>query len=251
MLISCVMLTKPSRARLRAASLAALAAQAFDPPRFELIVVGDEDDAALTARTIMHQAGLKPVNVVVHKKTTWESLAAKRNTACDLAAGDWVTLWDDDDWSASNRLDAVRRVITTYPEVEIVGVRSILWHELVSTSRRTVEYVAPVPDYVVGGTLTFRRSLWAKEPFVDLPGDEGWWTLARVKVGASLRPTWFPYVAMIHGDNVVNHRAFRVNGVTEEVHDGPEYKVVKGNREAALRVMGEAALVRFEQAVAP
>lgn len=248
MLISCVMLTTKSRSRLRSAALAALRDQT-ETPRFEVIVVGDEDDETLTTRDVMRATGHKPIQVVTYKRPTWASLSDKRNTACDLAAGDWITFWDDDDWSAPTRLHDTVNVIKTHG-AEIVGVRSILWHELCSTMRRTVEYVSPDPGYVVGGTLAFKKALWKKASFKDQPGDEGWWTLDRYKDGARLFPTWYPYVAMVHGGNVANRKEFRVNELTGEVHDGAEFKLRRGDRNVVLEVMGKEALEQFEAAVA-
>ena len=94
-----------------------------------------------------------------------------------------------------------------------------------------------------------QKDLWREVEFTDRKGDEGWWTLDQLKAGARLALTSEPYVAMVHGDNVANKAPFRVNPTTREVHNGAEYTWL-GAREAALEVMGQDALERFEAAVA-
>lgn len=242
-MISCVMLTTTRRSRLRSASLAALAAQA-GAGAFELVVITDDDDP-VTPRELT--VASKASDVVLYRRTDWASLAAKRNAACRLANGRWLTIWDDDDWSSPWRLRTLRRLAET--RAQIIGNSTILWHELVGPARNTVRYVSPSPDYVVGGTLAFLKDLWHEAEFTDRRGDEGWWTLDQLKAGARLGLTVEPYVAMIHGDNISNKAPFRINATTHEVHNGAEY-TWQGTREAVLEVMGAGALTRFEAAVA-
>lgn len=237
------MLTTTRRSRLRSAALASLAAQS-GAGSFELVVITDDDDP-VTPRELT--VASKAADVTVYRRTDWPCLAEKRNAACRLAAGKWITFWDDDDWSSPWRLMMLRRLAET--NAQIIGNATILWHELVGPARNTVRYVSPTPDYVVGGTLAFRKDLWHEVSFADHNGDEGWWTLDQLKAGARLALTSEPYVAMVHGDNVVNRRPFRVNSTTHEVHDGPEYTWL-GGRDTALEAMGAAALEHFEAAVA-
>jgi len=242
------MLTTASRSRLRSAALAALRDQ-VDVPRFELIVVTDDDDP-VTARQITQAISYTAVKVTVYKRAAWRSLSEKRNVACAFARGDWLTFWDDDDWSAPTRLRGTADTIEAYKDAEMIGVRQMLWHELVGPTRHTIEYVAPVPGYVVGGTLTFRSRVLQQHPFENIAGDEGWWTLKRHEEGRVLVPIWFPYVAMIHGGNTANPRNFRVNEQTGQVHDGIEFTLRHGGREVVREIMGDDALARFEAAVA-
>lgn len=237
------MLTTTRRSRLRSASLAALGAQQ-GVSSFELVVVTDDDDPVTpTELTVASKAS----NVIVYRRTDWACLAEKRNAACRLAAGRWITIWDDDDWSSPWRLLMLQRMTQT--DAEIAGNATIFWHELVGPARNTVRYTSPTRDYVVGGTLAFKKDLWHEVEFTDRKGDEGWWTHDQLRAGARLGVTNQPYVAMVHGDNISNKAPFRVNPTTREVHNGREYTWM-GAREAVLEVMGQEALERFEAAVA-
>lgn len=192
-------------------------------------------------------AASKASDVVVYRRTDWSCLAEKRNAACRLANGKWLTIWDDDDWSSPWRLMMLRRMAES--NAQIIGNSTILWHELVGPARNTVRYVSPTPDYVVGGTLAFLKDLWHEAEFTDRKGDEGWWTHDQLKAGARLMLTSEPYVAMVHGDNISNKAPFRVNPMTREVHNGREYTWM-GGRDHVLEVMGQVALERFEAAIA-
>lgn len=241
--ISCVMLTTTRRSRLRSAALAALAAQQ-GAPAFELVVVTDDDDPMTPPEFAVAS---KASNVILYRRTDWSCLAEKRNAACRLAAGRWITIWDDDDWSSPWRLLTLQRMAQT--DAEIAGNATIFWHELVGPMRNTVRYTSPTHAYVVGGTLAFKKDLWHEVEFTDRKGDEGWWTVDALRAGARLGITNQPYVAMVHGDNIANKAPFRVNPATHEVHNGAEYTWL-GAREVALEHMGKEALERFEAAVA-
>jgi len=236
------MLTTSRRSRLRSAALAALAAQS-GAGAFELVVVTDDDDP-ITPRELT--VASKASDVTIYRRSDWTCLAEKRNAACRLAQGRWITFWDDDDWSSPWRLMMLGRMAAC--GYQIIGNSSILWHELVGPTRATIRYVSPSPTYVVGGTLAFLKDLWHEVEFTDRKGDEGWWTIDQLKAGARLGITNEPYVAMIHGDNAVNQQSFRVNPTTHEVHDGAEYTWL-GARATAVEVMGQAALERFEAAI--
>lgn len=241
-MISCVMLTTAKRSRLRSASLAALAAQR-SCGAFELVVVTDDEDPIELHKL---RVDSKASDVTLYRRTDWSCLAEKRNAACRLAQGRWITIWDDDDWSSPWRLMNVRRMAET--SAQVIGNSTILWHELVGPARNTVRYTSPTPNYVVGGTLAFLKDLWHEAEFTDRKGDEGWWTHDQLKAGARLGVTSEPYVAMVHGDNISNKAPFRVNPTTREVHNGAEYTWL-GARDTALEVMGAEALERFEAAV--
>lgn len=242
------MITMASRAKLRALVLDQILAQARAFGHDVEVVLGlDADDATVTyAAAAALQASGVAFSAV---RGTWPTVAQKQNATIAMTRGTWVTLWDDDDWSAPDRLTKTFEAIAATGG-DLIGVERIHYHELTSPDRRTVEFTTPA--VIVDGLVTFRRKLWEAAPFEvkSKYGDVGDWIVQRTRAGATVRTTTFDYVAMIHGTNATRARPFRVDPVNGEVFDGPrEFKLV-GGRDAAATIMGDAMLARYEAAVA-
>lgn len=242
------MITMASRARLRAVVLDQLLAQARPFGVDVEFVLGL--DAGDTTITHADAAKIQTSGVACRAvRGTWPTVAQKQNAAVGAACGRWVTLWDDDDWSAPDRLTKTFEAIATTGG-DLIGVERIHYHELTSPDRRTVVFTTPA--VVVDGLVTFRRKLWEAAPFEikSKYGDVGDWIVQRTRAGATVRTTTFDYVAMIHGTNATRAQPFRVDPVNGKVFDGPrEFKLV-GGRDAAAAITGDATLARYEAAVA-
>lgn len=92
------------------------------------------------------------------------TLGDKRNVACDCAKGDYVAHWDDDDWSAPERLqyqiDALIRA-----DKLVAGFRRIyFWDE----SKLVAHEYAGTARYVVGTSLLYRKDWWKGHRFTGL-----------------------------------------------------------------------------------
>jgi glycosyltransferase involved in cell wall biosynthesis len=102
------------------------------------------------------------------------SVGELRNTAIDLAAGDLIATWDDDDWSCSTRLSEQAAALTA--GVDLVGYHSMLFRD---ERRREIaywRYSASDQDYAIGTSFLFRKSLWRDRPFPDLNvGEDNHW----------------------------------------------------------------------------
>lgn len=86
-------------------------------------------------------------------------IGEKRNFGCSLAAGDVVAHWDDDDWSAPNRLeDQIQRMLETGKAV--TGYRSMRF-----TDGRSWWRYDGASSYAIGTSLCFRRNWWEAHPF--------------------------------------------------------------------------------------
>jgi Glycosyl transferase family 2 len=146
-LISCVMPTFQRRGFLARAVRYFLAQ---DHPAAELIVV---DDSPVSNVDLIPQ-GAHVQYVHLDRRA---SIGAKRNLACELAAGDVIVQWDDDDWYASRRVS--RQVAS------LVGGRADLTGLLRSylLDVRGPHFFAcdsEVARAIAGGTLAFTRELW-------------------------------------------------------------------------------------------
>jgi glycosyltransferase involved in cell wall biosynthesis len=106
-------------------------------------------------------------------------LGEKRNRACELARGELIAHWDDDDWQAPHRL---RRQVEQMQAsgAELGGPRSAMFFDPGARRAWLYDYPAGSRPWVVGGALCYRRSLWERHPF------------AAVKVGEDTRFIWSP-----------------------------------------------------------
>lgn len=188
-LVSCIM---PTHDRRRFVPLALEYFRRQDHPRTELIVIDDGRDSVADL--------VEPVGNVsyVRLERRW-SLGAKRNLACDRAAGEVIVHWDDDDWSAPWRIsyqvgELLRR------GADICGLRSLLFYD----ERDGAAWRYSYPDrasrpWVAGGTLCYTKGYWARHPFPE------------IRVGEDTRFVWSSrsssvlpleddrfYVALIH-----------------------------------------------------
>jgi glycosyltransferase involved in cell wall biosynthesis len=165
-LISCIMPTADRRAFV---SLSLRTFQAQDWPNRELIIVDDGHDAVgdLVAGT----AGVRYLRLP--KRV---SIGAKRNLACAEARGELIVHWDDDDWYGPARLSWQAAPIVA-GQADITGLENRFVLQLPGgdfwTTRRELHQRMFVGD-VHGGTLMFRRSLFAeglRYPEVNLAED--------------------------------------------------------------------------------
>lgn len=254
--LSIVMLTMPGRAAFRRLALECLLRhQDHGLSACELVIALDDgDNLTLDEAKFIVDSGIRRKVV----KDTWKSVTDKQNAAVSETTAPWVMLWDDDDWSAPDRIRDTFHAINAHdPAVDIVGPRTIHYHELIGTARRMVKFTTGV--HVVDGAAAFRRSLWEQQSFRLLPrydnkpdpGNVGDWIARRVMAGARVRNTSYSYVAMIHGANTTTARPFRVDPVEGAVLDGPVEYTVVGGRDDVARLIGETTLRRYEAAVKP
>jgi hypothetical protein len=194
------------------------------------------------------------------------TLPEKRNIGAEACKNAWIAFWDDDDWHGVRRLEALRAGAahfvnggSRFATPQIVGMAQVYFHELLG-EQRSFLYAYPShdkednrnPDYVVGGTMMFDKGLWKKHPFqaYDTAGDEGWWTVDRLKEGvprAILRRG--EYVAFIHGANTCA-KPPRVNAEGRVLSDAYMTKLAREAlwQDAAHDVIPFATLARYAAA---
>jgi O-antigen biosynthesis protein len=126
------------------------------------------------------------------------TLGKKRNVINGYALGAIICHWDDDDWSADDRIaDQVARLCESGKPV--TGYSSLLFWE--AETKQAKRYQAQVSGYVCGTTLMYLKSFWEMHPFKDKQkasdNDFVWPILRQVA-------TWngcSHMVARIHGDH--------------------------------------------------
>ena len=150
-LVSCIM---PTSGRPDWVAQAIRYFQRQDYPNLELIIVDASPGAELAPLP-------DDPRILRERIRPGTSIGAMRNRACELARGEAIVHWDDDDWYAPQRISAQVRPILE-GRADITGLTDTRFFELDSwrfwrcaphLHRRLF-----VQD-VHGGTLAFRRSL--------------------------------------------------------------------------------------------
>jgi hypothetical protein len=104
--------------------------------------------------------------------TKCHSLGDKRNLAAELSwDADYIAHWDDDDWSAPERLAVEAGALHGSGHVAAGFRRLLFWDEI----RGSAFLYQGTARYVPGSTLLYRRDWWKAHPFagVNVGEDNG------------------------------------------------------------------------------
>jgi glycosyltransferase involved in cell wall biosynthesis len=186
-LVSCVMPTR-NRRRFVAQSLWYFLRQDYQPR--ELIVLDDGEDAV--GDLVPEDERIRYVRV-----EGGLSLGAKRNLGCELARGDVIAHWDDDDWIGAERLTRQVEALLA-AGADACGASAVL-HYRIDAGQAWLWSAAPG---LIGSTLVYRRSLWREHGFPDVVTGEDNAFVSRLPRERVLTLEDAPYyVATIHGQN--------------------------------------------------
>lgn len=194
-LVSCVM---PTRDRRRFARQSIWYFLRQDYPRRELIVLDDGDD-----RVEDLVRGDERIRYVALPQRT--SVGAKRNLGCELARGDLVAHWDDDDWIGPRRLsEQVAALLAS--GAEACATRELLHYRLNAGDAWLLRARWPAAPDLPAGTLLYRRSAAAGRAFADAGAGEQRPFLSALhprRVHVADAAAW--YVAVVHDTNLAGH----------------------------------------------
>lgn len=187
-LVSCVMPTTESRAGFFRAALDCFLKQSY--PNKELIIVSDAYKRFTESRES---------NIRFYVEKSLMNLGAKRNYINGLALGPFIAHWDDDDYSAPDRLeDQMARLAET--RKPITGYAPLLYWDMVSNNAKTFEQIGG--GYVCGNSLLYRIEVWHLYPFPDLQvaSDTPWINAHLNEIAVSRDQT--KIISRIHRRNV-------------------------------------------------
>src|SRR6185295_2329841 len=128
-------------------------------------------------------------------------IGVKRNRLCELARGDVIVHWDDDDWMASRRVRyQVERLLAGHADV--CGLDRPLFYD--PAEQRAWQYVYPAgaAPWVYGATLCYTKAFWQRSPFPAIGvGEDSRFVWANVskRILALDDPTFF--VGIVHPGN--------------------------------------------------
>ena len=153
MLISAIMPTR-NRPRWVVNALECYHAQTWPREDRELVIVDDEDAPSFSTPPEVH-------GIHYHRMRQRLTVGAKRNIACSRATGSIVIHWDDDDWSAPQRMeDQINRLLSS--NVLLTGYRSMIFESAETGERWKFTGHAHL---ALGTSLCYRRELWERTPF--------------------------------------------------------------------------------------
>ena len=130
-------------------------------PNRELIILDDGSDPV---------ADLIPPDprIRYHRMEQRRTMGAKHNMACELARGEIIAHWDDDDWTADWRLDCQVEELLKHPPMTLCGLSRLLFFN--PTANRAWEYAYPAAErpWVCGNTFCYRKTFWDGHRFPDM-----------------------------------------------------------------------------------
>lgn len=154
-LVTCVCLTKNRREWLPTA-IQCFLDQTYSER--QLLIINDGEDQIHD----LIPADERIVLPVIDRTLMGHTLGEKRNAACECAEGDILAIWDDDDYSAPDRLtDQVRRLEETAKAVTA-------YHTMKFTDGERWWMYEGTVAIGIGSSLCFRKEFWEAHPFPAL-----------------------------------------------------------------------------------
>jgi glycosyltransferase involved in cell wall biosynthesis len=193
-LVSCLMPTH-NRRRFVAQSIAYFQRQDYE--HRELVVLDDGDDRV---------ADLIPADPRIRYVPLDERLVLgeKRNRACELARGEIVVHWDDDDWHAPHRLSYQVAELERHGAA-LCGTGKVLYLEPAASRAWLYESPATRRRWISG--LGYRKELWRENRFAHVAVGEDTRFVWNPRIGAPLvLPDHRFFVGVVHDANTSRKR---------------------------------------------
>jgi len=172
-LVSAVMLTA-NRPRFVTSAIACFRAQTYEPK--ELLILDDGD----SIRSLIPADN----RIRYFHFDTRLVLGEKQNHGCEMAAGEVVCQWDDDDWSAPSRMEQQARALL-HSRKSVTGYHSMMFYDEIH--QRAWHYQGPL-DWVVGSSLCYLKSYWANDPFPSISVGQDTYMVLQARARRELFP---------------------------------------------------------------
>lgn len=189
-LVSCIM---PTRNRRRWAGQAIAYYARQDYPHRELIVVDDGEDPI--EDVVPERPDIRYVRLS-HRHT----VGAKRNLAVELASGELIAHWDDDDWQATGRVREQVAALEAHGAA-LCGPSELLFFD--PRAGRAWRYVYPRHErpWVAGGALCYRRERWERGRFEPIDAGEDNAFVWNSREPPLVLDAWRGFAAVVHAGN--------------------------------------------------
>jgi hypothetical protein len=188
--VSAIMPTADRR-RFVPGAIAAFLAQGRDDA--ELVILDDGKDSV--ADLVPGHSRIRYV-----RETGRQVLGDKRNRLCELASGDFILHWDDDDWHSPDRI-ARQCAALEASGADMCGLDRVTF--LADDGAKAWDYVyGGGRRWVCGGSLAYRRAFWEGHRFPAMAsGEDTDWVFSAA--GANILVLNAPdlYVGRVHDGN--------------------------------------------------
>lgn len=153
MLVSAVMPTTPSRRAFQERAVACFLAQTYEDA--ELVILDEGPDEGRHGRDIIRHFYVAP----------GMSTGAKRNAVNELARGEVLVHWDDDDWSHPERIERQVRLLEETGQ-QMVGYHDLLYYRPADRTLWCYYFQGDKP-YATGTSMMYRKAWWERHRFPD------------------------------------------------------------------------------------
>lgn len=227
--ISAIMPTA-NRRRFVPGAIAAFLAQGRGDA--ELVILDDGADPV---------ADLVPADPRIRyfRETRRRALGDKRNRLCELARGEILLHWDDDDWHAPDRIARQVGAIDAHG-ADICGLARVIF--LADDGESAWDYVYRGRErWVCGGSMAYRRAFWERHRFPALrSGEDTRWVFSAAAASVHVMDSTDIFVARIHAGNTSPKRTR--GGFYHPRDPAPVRDMVAGFAGPAPSAAGEPAL---------
>lgn len=164
-----------------------------DYPYKELVIIDDGIESAI--RLIPNLYSIRYF-YLKHSK----NIGAKRNLACDKAAGSIIIHFDDDDWYAPDWVSHQVSILLK-SDADICGLNKIQYYSVRTDTKYWITE-SPNSKRLSGATLAYRKSFWKKHKFKDLQIGEDDDFLKNTGARIFAHSYHSGFLATIHSSNV-------------------------------------------------
>jgi glycosyltransferase involved in cell wall biosynthesis len=123
-----------------------------------------------------------------HEPSPPGKMGARRNRACELARGDIILHWDDDDWQSPDRIVNQVQALTAMKVAERsegAFAYTSQFYAYHLAERRAARWRSWGRGGSLGATFAYHRKLWEEKPFADVDqGEDNFFWDAHVARGA-------------------------------------------------------------------
>lgn len=190
--VSCIMPTK-NRKQFVIQSIQYFLKQSYENK--ELIIVDDGNDSI--DKLIPSNIN----NIKYLKLNSHHSIGNKRNIANELATGDVIIHWDDDDWMAKDWIATQVHALLN-SKADITGITNVYYFDPNKRLAWLYSYPQSEQSWVLGGSLCYWKKFWINNQFKHQTiGEDAefLWTKKTKKIIP--HQAYSGYVGFIHSDN--------------------------------------------------
>jgi hypothetical protein len=134
------------------------------------------------------------------RETVRRNLGDKRNRLCELARGEIILHWDDDDWHAPDRIARQVAAIESHA-ADVCGLDRVIF--LADDGDGAWDYVYRGRErWVCGGSLAYRRAFWERHRFPAMrSGEDTRWIFSASAAAIHTMDAPDLFVARVHPGN--------------------------------------------------